>query len=110
MSSIGLDAAVDTRIITANAIARFIHRGEVVSVATLRGIDAEAIELVAQDKSSITKKPLKKCKFPEGAVIGAVNRKWEVFVPVGDTQIQAHDKVVVFTLPKSVASLEKMFE
>ncbi|MFQ5486079.1 MAG: TrkA C-terminal domain-containing protein, partial [Desulfobacterales bacterium] len=109
MSSIGLDAAVDKRIITANAIARFIHRGEVVSVARLRGVDAEAIELVAQHKSKIIKKPLKDLNFPDGAIIGAVTRSGNVFVPVGNTMIQADDKVVVFTLPKSVANVEKMF-
>ena len=109
MSSIGLDATVDKRLITANAIARFIHRAEVVSIAHLRGIDAEAIELVAASGSAITKKPLRKAKFPDGAIIGAVNRGGEVFVPVGDTVIEPKDKVVVFALPKSVANVEKMF-
>ncbi|MFQ6115646.1 MAG: Trk system potassium transporter TrkA [bacterium] len=109
MTSIGLDVAVDKRMITANAIARFIHRGEVVSVATLKGIDAEAIELVAQEDSKIVKKPLKDIKFPEGAIIGAVTRNGQVFVPVGSSLIQPHDKVVVFALPKAVANVEKIF-
>ncbi len=109
MKSIGLDATVDKRIITANAIARFIHRGEVVSVATLKGIDAEAIELVAQEDSPIIKKRLKDLKFPDAALIGAVTRNGNVFVPVGNTLIKPQDKVVVFALPKAVASVEKMF-
>jgi len=110
INSIGLDVAVDKRMITANAIARFIHRGEVVSVATLRGIDAEAIELVAQKGSKITKKSLRNIKFPEGAIVGAVTRNGEVFVPVGNSSIEPNDKVVVFALPKAVANVEKMFE
>lgn len=109
MTSIGLDVAVDKRMITANAIARFIHRGEVVSVATLKGIDAEAIELIAQEDSKIVKKPLKDIKFPEGAIIGAVTRNGQVFVPVGSSLIQPHDKVVVFALPKAVSNVERMF-
>ncbi len=109
MSSIGLDAAVDKRIITANAIARFIHRGEVVSVVSLPGIDAEAIELVACKKASILKKPLHKIKFPKGAIIGAVNRNGDVFVPIGTTHIEANDKVVIFALPKCIHQVEKMF-
>lgn len=110
MTSIGLDAAVDSRMITANAIARFIHRGEVVSVATLKGIGAEVIELIAQDDSKIVKKPLQNLKFPKGAIIGAVNRDSTVFVPVGSTVIQPQDKVVVFALPRSVSDVEEMFE
>ncbi|MFQ5770567.1 MAG: TrkA C-terminal domain-containing protein, partial [bacterium] len=93
----------------ANAIARFIHSAEVVSVASLKGIDAEAIELVAQDDSLIIKKPLKDLKFPKGAIIGAVTRNGKVFVPVGNSLIQPQDKVVVFALPQAVASVEKMF-
>jgi len=110
MTSIGLDVAVDKRLITANAIARFIHKGEVVSVASLKGIDAEAIELVAAERSQIVKKNLHSIKFPESAIIGAVIRNGNVFVPVGDTKIQPNDKVVVFALPKAVANLEKMFQ
>lgn len=109
MNSIGLDVAVDKRIVTANVIARFIHRAEVVAVATLKGIDAEAIELIAQNGSQITKKRLQDFKFPDGAIIGAVERAGEVFVPVGDSLIQPGDKVVVFALPKAVQSVEKMF-
>ncbi len=110
ISSIGLDVAVDKRLITANAIARFIHRGQVVSVATLRGIEAEAIELVAKKGSKITKKNLRDIKFPDGAIVGAVTRKGEVFVPVGTSSVEANDKVVVFALPRAVANVEKMFE
>ena len=109
VNSIGLDAAVDIRMTTANTIARFIHRGEVVSVATLKGIEAEALELVAQEGSQIIKKPIKDLKFPNGAIIGAVTRNDHVFVPVGSSLIQPHDKVVVFALPKAVSSVEKMF-
>jgi len=110
MTSIGLGAAVDKRIITADAIARFIRRGQVVSVATIRGVDAEAIELIARQNSAITRKPLYKIKFPADAIIGAVMRRGEVLVPVGSTVIEPDDKVVIFTLPKEIPSLEKLFE
>jgi len=110
ISSIGLDAAVDKRLITANAIARFIHRGDVVSVVSLPGIDAEAIELIPREGSKITKNKLNNISFPKDAIIGAITRDGEVFVPVGGHQVKAGDKVVVFTLPKFVAKVEKLFE
>ncbi len=110
MASIGLDTAVDKRIVTANAIARFVRRGDVVSAASLRGIGAEAIELVAHEGSKVVNKPLKQLHFPKGAIIGAVTRNGHVFVPVGDSVVEPGDKVVVFALPKAVANVEKMFE
>lgn len=109
MPTIGLDAAVDKRRITANAIARFIRHGEIVSVATLRGTGAEVIELVVQPDSRIVGRPLRRAKIPEGVIIGAVARGDQVFVPVGETVLQPEDKVVVFTVPQARESLEKLF-
>jgi trk system potassium uptake protein TrkA len=109
MPAIGLDAAVDKRMITANAIARFVHRGEIVSIATLRGHDAVALELVARPGSKIVGRPLRKIKFPQGAIIGAVSRNGDVFVPVGDSVLRPNDKAVAFVLPSAVAAVEEMF-
>jgi trk system potassium uptake protein TrkA len=109
MSSIGLDAAVDKRIITADAILRFIRRGKVVSVATLRGVEAEVLEIETIKNASITNKPLKLTKFPKGAIIGIVSRDGSVFVPVGDTIMKPGDKAVVFALPDNVPKVEKLF-
>jgi len=109
MPSIGLDAAVDKRRLTANAISRFIRRGEIVSVATLRGIEAEALELVIQPGARISGRPLRQIKLPEGIIVGAATRGNEVFVPVGDTVLQPDDKVVVFGLPKALDNIEKLF-
>lgn len=109
MSSIGLDAAVDKRIITADAILRFIRRGRVVSVATMRGVEAEVLEIEAAKKASITSKPLKLIKFPKGAIIGIISRKDSVFVPVGDTVVKEGDKAVVFVLPDNIPKVEKLF-
>ena len=75
----------------------------------MKGQDAEVIALVAQNHSKITRKPLRKIKFPKGAIIGAITRYGSVFVPVGDSYIQPLDKAVVFALPKAVAQVEKMF-
>jgi trk system potassium uptake protein TrkA len=109
MPTLGLDAAVDKRRITANAISRFIRHGEIVSVASLRGTGAEVIELVVQPHSKLVGKPLRRVKIPEGVIIGAVARGEEVFVAIGDTVLQPEDKVVVFTIPKARESLEQLF-
>lgn len=109
MPTIGLDAAVDKRRITANAISRFIRHGEIVSVASLRGTGAEVIELVVQPHSKVVGKPLRRAKIPEGVIIGAVARGELVFVAIGETVLQPDDKVVVFTLPKARESLELLF-
>lgn len=108
MPVIGIDSTVNVRISTANAILQFIRRGSILSVATFHGIDAEAIEFEAKNKK-ITGKPLKDLGLPEGSLVAAVVRGKEVFVPYGNSIIEFGDKVIVFALPKAIASIEKRF-
>ncbi len=108
MSSIGLDAAVDQQMITANTILRFIRRGNIVSYATLRGIEAEVLEVEVGEKAKIANMLLKKVKFPANAIIGLVTRNDKVFVPTGETNITPGDKLIVFTLPDAISAIERM--
>lgn len=108
-SSIGMDAVVSKQVLTVNAVQRFIHHQQVESIASLPGINAQLIEYVAAPRSKITRKPLKDLRFPEHAVIGAILHDDHYIVPKGETLIEAGDKTVVFTLPKAVNELDKLF-
>lgn len=107
--TIGLDVAVNKKLSAAQIILKFIRKGEILSVATLHGVDAEVIELLAQKGSDVTKKALKDVSFPQGAIVGCVIRENDVLIPVGATKINPNDRVVVFTLPRSIRDLEKFF-
>jgi trk system potassium uptake protein TrkA len=109
MPVIGIDSTVNVRISTASAILRFIRRGTILSVATFHGIDAEAIEFEIKKKDKITGRPLKQLGLPEGALIAAIVRGHEVFVPYGNSVIEPGDKVIVFALTKAIPSIEKRF-
>ncbi|HPG42116.1 MAG TPA: Trk system potassium transporter TrkA [bacterium] len=109
MSSIGLDAAVDQQMITANAILRYIRRGTIVSFATLRGIDAEIFEILAGPQAKIARKSLKKAKLPQNMLIGMITRGDQVFVPTGDSVIEPGDKLIIFALPSAIKLVESMF-
>lgn len=108
-NTIGIDALVNRKLSAATAILKFVRKGEIVSVATLHGVEAEVIELVARRDSAVTKKPLKDLKFPEGAIIGCVIRNGTVTIPVGTTQIKPDERVVVFSLPRAIKDVEKFF-
>ncbi len=107
--TIGIDAYISKQLLTVNSILKFIRRGQVVSVASIPGISAEAIEMIPNDGSKITRQPLRKLHFPKNAILGAVMRGDEVFIPVGDSQIEAGDKVVLFALPSAIHEVEKFF-
>jgi trk system potassium uptake protein TrkA len=109
MPVIGIDSTVNTRISTASAILRFIRRGSILSVATFHGIDGEAIEFEIKGTDRLIGKPLKDLKIPEGALIAAIVRGEEVFIPYGNSKIETGDKVIVFALSKAIPSIEKRF-
>ncbi len=108
-TTIGIDALVNRKLSAATEILKFIRQGKILSVATLHGVDAEAIELVAQAGSKVTKKPVAKLDFPDGAIIGCVMHDGGVTIPVGATEIHENDRVVVFTLPRSIHDVERLF-
>ncbi len=107
--TIGLDVAVNKKLSAAQIILKFIRKGEILSVATLHGVDAEVIELVAKTGSDITKKSLKDIHFPKDAIVGCVIRDKEVIIPIGSTKINPNERIVVFSLPKAIPEVEKFF-
>jgi trk system potassium uptake protein TrkA len=108
--NIGIDAYISKQLLTVNGILKFIRRGTVVSVASIPGIAAEVIELIAGEGARITKKPLRELGFPKDAIVGAVMRNDKVLIPVGDSKLQAGDKVVLFALPSDIHEVEELFK
>lgn len=109
MPVIGIDSTVNVRLSTANAILRLVRRGEIVSVATFHGIDAEAIEIEIGRGSKVTGKSLKKLRLPDGSMVAAIVRGNDVMVPYGDSIIETGDRVIVFALPQAVPAVEGRF-
>lgn len=107
--NIGIDTIINKKLITASYINRYTMKGNVTNVKCLSGINADAIEVVAMANSPVTKKPIKKLKMPEGAIIGGIVRGDESFIAIGDLQIQADDKVVVFSMPYALHKVTKLF-
>lgn len=108
--TIGLDALINKKLITASNISRFIRKSNILTLASLQGIDAEVLEFIARDNSKVTTAPVKNLKFPKNAIIGGYVRDGEGFITVGDSQLQPGDKVVVIALPSDISKVEKYFQ
>ena len=107
--TVGIDALINKKLITANNINRFIRKTDIVALTNIQGMDAEVLEFVVPHGSRITKSPVKSLKFPRGAIIGGVIRGDEAFIAVGDTLIKGDDRVVVFILPGRIKKVEEFF-
>ncbi len=106
---LGIDAAISPRLSTADAIARFVKRGAVVSTRSLGYTGAEILEFRLEPGLKCLDKPLAKLRFPRNAVIGAVLKRGHVVTPRGDTVLRSGDEIIVFALPEGVADVEKFF-
>ena len=104
-----IDASVSPRLSTVNAILRDVRGERITSVATLKGIDAEAIEFVVAEGSKIAGNRLRDVHFPRGGIVGMLVRGEEVIVPQGDTEVRVGDIAVVFALPTCIRDIEKLF-
>jgi len=108
--SMGVDAVINKKLITAGRIFRFTLSSKVRFIKYMSGTNAEVLEYIVAPESGITKKPLKDMGFPSNAIIGGLIRGNDAFIAVGDTQVQAYDRVVVFALPQAVREVDKFFK
>ena len=108
--SMGVDAVINKKLITAGRIFKFTLSSKVRFIKYMSGTKAEVLEYIVTPGSSITKNMLKDTDFPKNAIIGGIIRGNESFIAVGDTQIQAYDRVAVFALPEAVKEVDKFFK
>jgi trk system potassium uptake protein TrkA len=107
--TLGVDACISPRGSTASAILTFVRCGGVLNVATVEENQAEVMEVLINETPTWIGKPLQALDFPKGAIIGAVVRGDEAFIPIGETVLRPGDRAVVFTLPEAVARVEGFF-
>ncbi|MEW6488213.1 MAG: Trk system potassium transporter TrkA [Thermodesulfobacteriota bacterium] len=106
---LGIDACISPRLSTASAILKYVRRGGVLSVATVEENQAEVLELLVTPEFRWLGRPLKTLEFPAGAIIGAVVRGPDAFIPDGETALQPGDRAVTFALPEAVPTVEDFF-
>lgn len=107
--SMGVDAVINKKLITAGRIFKFTLSDKVRFIKYMSGTNAEVLEYIVSPDTEITKKPLKDMTFPKNAIVGGVIRGNESYIAVGDTHIQAYDRVAVFALPEAVKEVDKFF-
>lgn len=108
VSRVGVDAVVSPRMSTVNAILRYVRRGNVRSVATLKGIDAEAMELVVGEDAPIAGRALRDVEMPQHGLFGAIIRGDAVITPRGGDVLEPGDRVIVFAFPDAVGEFEDL--
>lgn len=107
--SIGIDTIINKKMVTASNIFRFTMNTDVQAIRCLTGSQAEVLEFIVKPNSPATKVPVAELGFPADATIGGIVRADNVFLVDGTTQINAYDRVVVFSLPEAIGKIGRFF-
>ena len=107
---VGVDASVSPRMSTVNAILRYVRRGRVMAVASLPGIDAEAIEFRVDKGTRVVGQTIRDMDIPKGCLIAIIVRGQEIIMPRGGDRIEAGDEVIAFALPEAIAEVQELFD
>jgi trk system potassium uptake protein TrkA len=107
--NIGVDTMINKKLIAANFIFRYIRKGEVVSLTSLHGVDAEIVEFEVSDSSRVVGKVLRGINFPKSAIVGGVIRNGKSFTVNGDFVFEPKDHVVVVARPECIHKVESYF-
>jgi trk system potassium uptake protein TrkA len=106
--ALGVDLTISPRMLAAEAILRFVRRGEIVDVALLES-GAEMIELRVPPQCRVAGRPLSEVGFPEGAIVAALLRDGDVVIPTGREVLKPVDDAVVFTVEDAIEEVERLF-
>ncbi|MCY4418498.1 MAG: Trk system potassium transporter TrkA [Cytophagales bacterium] len=107
--SIGVETMINKKLIAANSIFRYVRKGEVVSLTSLYGVDAEVLEFQVPENSKILRGKVQDLNFPKDAVLGGVIRNEKGYAIRGDFTFFPGDHVVVLCRAGSIREVEKFF-
>jgi trk system potassium uptake protein TrkA len=107
---LGIDVFINPRATTVSSILRHIRHGGVKEVYSLGDAEAEVIEAQVLNSAPIAGMRVRDIDFPDGALLGAVQKGTEVIRPNGDTKIEDGDTVVIFCLSADVPKVETLFQ
>jgi trk system potassium uptake protein TrkA len=109
VESLGIDAPISPRLLTASVILKFLRRGRVVSVFELPESEAETLEVVVLPDTPAAGHSLEALALPPDALVGAIVRGEEVRVPEGTTVLEPGDHVILLALPRALPEIERLF-
>ncbi len=110
MGALDIDAYINPRATTVSTILRHIRHGRVRDIYSVGDAEAEVIEAQVLSTSPMSGRAIRDIEFPEGALIGAVQKGDRVIKPAADTRIEEGDIVLIFALSHDVPEVERLLQ
>ena len=110
MGPLGVDAYINPRATTVSSILRHIRHGRVRGVYSIGDAEAEVIEAEVLSTSPLAGQRIRDIDFPEGVLVGAVQKGGKVVKPTGGLRIEEGDVIVFFALAGDVPEVERLLQ
>ncbi len=111
MDPLAIDAYVNPRQTTVSSILRHVRHGRVRNVYSVGDAEAEVIEAQVMSTSPLAGRVIRDVAFPEGALVGAIQKEdGRVVRPDGGTRIDEGDVVAIFALAADVPEVERLLQ
>lgn len=110
LAPLGIDAYINPRATTVSSILKHIRHGRVRSVYSISDAEAEVIEAEVLSTSPIAGQLIRDISFPEGVLVGAIQKGDKIIKPVGGTRIDEGDVIVLFALSNDVQQVEHLLQ
>jgi trk system potassium uptake protein len=106
---LGVDATVSPKKSAVDAILKYIRKGDIKTFHSLLQGDAEAIELVINERCAAYGKAVKNLNMPSASIIAAVTRDGKVHIPDGNFTFRTGDTAVIIMKSSVSGKIETIF-
>ncbi|MEM7493713.1 MAG: Trk system potassium transporter TrkA [Pseudomonadota bacterium] len=106
---LNIDAVLDPRSLSVSRILTKLRRGRIVSVQSLEDGEAEIVEGITLDTSSLINQPISYDALPDGVNAAALVRDDTLFFPSPDLTVQPKDRLFIFHEASQTRLVEQYF-
>lgn len=108
VEAIGIEHSVSPRLSAVNSILHYIRQGKVLSSVSVGGDAAEMLEALIADDSSLINRDIQSLGLPRGALLLAIVRGTEAFIPKGQTRLLSGDRIVLLAIRGKINDVEEI--
>lgn len=105
---VGIDIAISPKNSAINEVRNDLQENDVDILATVEQGQGEVLEIIVLPE--FNNKKIMELRFPARAIIGVIQRKNNVIIPKGDTEIKTDDILIIFTTAESASRIKEFFK
>lgn len=105
---VGIDIAVSSKTSAINEVRNDIDETNVDILATVEQGEAEVLEIPVHHE--FDGKLIKDLRFPAPAIVGVIQRRSNVIIPMGDSKLKYNDILIIFTKAENARNIKEYFK